>query len=177
MPGSPPAKRVIAFGKDGNAYLADRTNLGGVGGALDVISVSNGSIITAPAVYHTESATMVVFASSGGSGCSGANLTMLNVAAGGSSPVTVAWCAAFNGRGAPIVTTTDGAANPIVWAVGAEGDGLLHGFNALNGQAVFAGSGMTMSGLHHFVTLLAAEGHFYIAADGTVYAFAFKHRN
>jgi hypothetical protein len=28
----------------------------------------------------------------------------------------------LDGRGAPIVTTTDGKSEPIVWAVGAEGD-------------------------------------------------------
>src|SRR5207247_10961249 len=121
--------------------------------------------ITAPAVYHTNSQTMVAFTSSGGSGCSGNNLTMLNIAATGSSPISVAWCAQFSGRGAPIVTTTDGKANPIVWVVGAEGDNLLHGFDASNGQAVFSGGGEHMSGLHHFVTILAAERHLYVAAD------------
>jgi len=173
VPGSAPAKRVIAFGKDGNAYLADRTNLGGIGGALAVASVSTGQIITAPAVYHTQSATMVAFTNSGGSGCSGNSLTMLNVAASGSSPITGAWCAPFNGRGAPILTTTDGEANPIAWVAGAEGDNLLHGFNAITGQSVFAGGGTAMSGLHHFVTILAAEGRLYVAGDGKVYAFAF----
>jgi hypothetical protein len=32
-----------------------------------------------------------------------------------------------------------------------------------------------MGGLHHFVTILAAEKHLYVAADNTVYAFAFGH--
>ena len=32
--GSKPATRIIAFGKDGNAYLANRSNLGGIGGAI-----------------------------------------------------------------------------------------------------------------------------------------------
>ncbi|HEY2445406.1 MAG TPA: PQQ-binding-like beta-propeller repeat protein [Rhizomicrobium sp.] len=173
VPGSPPAKRVIAFGKDGNAYLADRTSLGGVGGSLAIAPVSNGSIITSPAVYQTSSATMAGFSSSGGGGCSGSNLTMLDVAASGGSPITVAWCAPFNGRGAPIVTTTDGTANAIVWVAGAEGDGELHGFNALNGQTIFSGAGTNMSGLHHFATIMAAESRLYVAADGTVYAFAF----
>ncbi|HEX3430112.1 MAG TPA: hypothetical protein VHT03_04430 [Rhizomicrobium sp.] len=171
--GEAPAKRIIAFGKDGNAYLADRTNLGGVGGAIQVKSVSNSSIITAPAVLQTASQTMVAFTNAGGSGCSGNNLTMLDIAASGSSPISVAWCAPFNGRGAPIVTTTDAKANPVVWVVGAEGDNLLHGFNAANGNAVFSGGGVAMSGLHHFVTILAAEKHLYVAADGTVYAFTF----
>jgi hypothetical protein len=175
VPGEPPAKRVIAFGKDGNAYLADRTNLGGVGGALAIARVSNNSIITAPAVFQTKSATMVAFTNSGGGNCSSNNLTMLDVAASGSSPITVAWCEAFSGGGAPIITTTDGNSNPIAWVVGAEGDDLLHGFNALTGQAVFSGNGTAMNGLHHFVTILAAEKHLYVAADGTVYAFTFGH--
>jgi outer membrane protein assembly factor BamB len=172
--GSPPAKRVIAFGKDGNAYLADRTNLGGIGGQLAVTQVSNGQIITAPAVYETGTASMVAFTNSGSNNCSGNSMTMLNVAASGTSPVTFAWCTAFNGRGAPIVTTTDGSSNAIVWAVGAEGDNQLHGFNALTGQVVFSGTGTTMAGLHHFQTIMVADGRFYVAADGKVYAFTFK---
>jgi hypothetical protein len=169
--GSSPAKRVIAFGKDGSAYLADRTNLGGLGGALATTPVSNGAIITAPAVYQTHAATMVAFTNSGGGNCSGNNLTMLDIAASGNSLITVAWCAAFSGGGAPIITTTDGTSNPIAWVVGAEGDNLLHGYNAQSGQPVFSGNGQSMSGLHHFVTILAAEKHLYVAADNTVYAF------
>jgi len=173
MSGGQSAQRVIAFGKDGNAYLADRTNLGGIGGEIAVKSVANGSIITAPAVLQTTSQTLVAFTSGGGSGCSGNNLTMLDIAASGSSPISVAWCAPFSGRGAPIITTTAEKTNPIVWVVGAEGDNLLHGFDASSGKAVFSGGGEQMSGLHHFVTILAAEKHLYVAADDRVYAFAF----
>jgi len=168
-----PVKRVIAFGKDGNAYLADRANLGGVGGQIAVMAVSNGAIITAPVVLQTPSQTSVAFTNSGGSGCSGNNITMLNIASSGSSPISVAWCAPFNGRGAPIITTTAGKANAIVWVAGAEGDNLLHGFDASSGKAVFSGGGAQMSGLHHFVTILVAEKHLYVAADSKVYAFAF----
>jgi hypothetical protein len=173
MSGGQPAQRVIAFGKDGNAYLADRANLGGIGGEIAVKSVANGAIITAPAVLQTTSQTLVAFTSSSGSGCSGNNLTMLNIAASGSSPISVAWCASFSGGGAPIITTTAEKTNPIVWVVGAEGDNLLHGFDASSGKAVFSGGGEQMSGLHHFVTILAAEKHLYVAADDRVYAFAF----
>jgi hypothetical protein len=137
--------------------------------------VSDGEVITAPAVYHSKSQTMVAFTSSGGSGCSGNNLTMLNVAASGSSPISVAWCTPFNGEGAPIITTSDGEANAIVWVAGAEGDGLLHGFDVTSGKSVFSGGDGRMSGLRHFVTILAAEQRLYIAADNTVYAFAFAH--
>ena len=167
------AKRLIAFGKDGNAYLVDRSNLGGVGGAIQVKEVSSSSIITAPTVLQTPSQTMVAFTNPNGGGCAGNNITMLNIAPSGTSPISIAWCAPFSGRGAPIVTTTDNKANPIVWVVGAEGDNLLHGFDASNGNAVFSGGGAQMSGLRHFVTILAAEKHLYVAADDGMYAFGF----
>ena len=173
VPSSKPARRVIAFGKDGNAYLADRANLGGVGGAMQVMQAANGAIRTAPAVYQTSSATMVAYTNSGNSHCSGGNVAMLNVAASGASPMSFAWCASLNGAGAPIVTTTDGASNGIVWAVGAEGDNELHGFNALTGTPVFSSTNTSMSGLHHFQTILATRSRFYVVGDNKVYAFAF----
>jgi hypothetical protein len=116
---------------------------------------------------------MVAFTNSGSTHCSGSNVTMLNVAAGGGSPISFAWCAQFSGGGSPIVTTTDGTADAIVWVPGAEGDNRLHGFNALNGQVVYSGSD-TMSGLHHFQTILATSNRLYVAGDNKIYAFAWK---
>ena len=40
----------------------------------------------------------------------------------------------------PIITTTDGKSDPIVWAVGAEGDNRLHGFRGDTGAIVFSES-------------------------------------
>jgi len=77
--------------------------------------------------------------------------------------MSFAWCEPLNGAGAPIVTTTDGTANAIVWVVGAEGDNELHGFNALTGATVLSGTGTAMSGLHHFQTILATRNRFYVA--------------
>lgn len=167
------SKRVIAFGKDGKAYLVNRGNLGGIGGQIQAIQAANGSIRTAPAVYETASGTMVAFTNSGSSHCSGSNVTMLDIAPSGGSPIGFAWCTQYSGNGGPIVTTTDGTANPIVWVVGAEGDNQIHGFNALNGQVVFGGAGTSMSGLHHYQTILATPKRFYVAGDGKVYAFKY----
>jgi outer membrane protein assembly factor BamB len=172
--GGKPAKRVIAFGKDGKAYLADRQNLGGIGGGIQALAVANGAIRTAPAVYQTDKATMVAFTSPSSSHCSGGNVAMLNIAASGSSPMGFAWCGAMSGGGAPIITTTDGSQNAIVWAVGAEGDNELHGFDASSGNVVFSGSGTSMSGLHHFQTILATDTRFYVGADNTIYAFNWR---
>jgi hypothetical protein len=53
-----------------------------------------------------------------------------------------------------------------------EGDNKLHGFDGLTGKSLFE-SGLTMAGLHHFSTLIAANSHLYVAGDGAVYTFTF----
>ena len=168
------APRLIAMGKDGNAYLVNRSVLGGIGGEIATVQVSNRGIITAPAVYNETSSALVAFTSYSGLSCSGTNITMLNVSSDPTTPIAIKWCATFNGRGAPIITATGSGLNPIVWVVGAEGDNLLHGFDANTGATIFnGGTGTAMSGLRHFQTLIAANRHLYVGADNTVYAFAF----
>lgn len=164
------APRLLALGKDGNAYLVSRSNLGGIGGQIAITKASNNGIITAPAVYNTPSSTLVAFTSYSGLNCSGDNITMLGVTA---SALTVNWCGTFNGRGAPIITTTDGTANPLVWVVGAEGDNELHAFDAKSGAVVFGGANTAMQGLRHFQTLIAANHHLYVAADNAVYSYVY----
>ncbi len=162
---------LIAMGKDGNAYLVSRSNMGGIGGQITTTQVSNSGIITAPAVYNVDGATLVAFTSYSGLSCSNDNITMLSVSGTGASPISIQWCSAFNGRGAPIITTSGGGVDPLVWVAGAEGDNMLHGFDAITGATVFSGAGTTMTGLRHFQTLIAANHHLYVAGDNTVYAF------
>jgi hypothetical protein len=165
------APRMLALGKDGNAYLVNRSNLGGIGGQIAAVQVSNSEIITEPAVFNTSSATLVAFTNSGDIGrCGGNAITMLKVTP---NTVSTAWCAPFSGGGSPIITTTDGTSNAIVWAAGSEGDNKLHGFNALTGASVFGGAGTSMSGLRHLGTILSAHGRLYVGADGKVYSFAY----
>jgi len=102
------------------------------------------------------------------------NLTVLKISAEPKAEIGTAWCGSFKGEGAPIVTTSDdNGGNPIVWIVGAEGDNRLHGYRADTGEELTKVPGETMRGLRHFVTVLAADGHLYVAADGHIYAFAF----
>lgn len=171
--GSNASPRLIAFGKDGNAYLVDRRNLGGVGGQIATQQVSRSQIITAPAIYNTDGTSMVVFRNANGLNCGGSSISMLTVAATGTAPIKEAWCAAMNGAGAPIITSTNGSANALVWVVGAEGDNLLHGYNALTGQAVYGAGSPAMQGLRHFQTILAANRHLYVAGGGKLYAYTF----
>jgi len=175
LPGDP-RPLVLALGKDGNAYLLDRTNLGGIGGAIAVRRAAGGAIITAAADYPVGRAVMVAYQARGavcprGSYVQG--IAALAVTANASNRLSPAWCARLDGGGAPIVTTTDGHSEPIVWAVGAEGDDRLHGFRGDTGEEIFAGGRAAdrMTGLRHFATILAAAGRFYIAGDGRIFAF------
>ena len=170
---------VLALGKDGKAYLLDRNNLGGIGGALVSEAVSPAPIRTAPAGYSIGSESFVAFQGPGAR-CPlpgrDRGLTVLKITAGSPPALATAWCGSLRGAGSPIVTTSDGHSDPIVWIVGAEGDGRLHGFRGDTGEPLFAGGGSkdAMADLHHFQTLIAAENRLFVAADGRVYAFAFE---
>jgi outer membrane protein assembly factor BamB len=168
---------ALALGKDGKAYVLDRTNLGGVGATAGA-TVSTGAIRTGPAAFPASDGVFVAFQGAGAhcpSASQGNGLTMLKISGASPPQLNTAWCAALKGAGSPIVTTTDGHSNPIVWVVGAEGDNRLHGFRGDTGEVVFNGGGAAdaMTGLRHFQTLIATDDHIYVAADGKVYAFAF----
>ena len=165
---------ILALGKDRNAYLLDRKDLGGVGGQLANETVSATAIRTAPATYPATDGVFVAFQGPG-TRCPSSNqangLTVLKISGGSPPTLTTAWCGAVRGEGSAIVTTTDGHSNPIVWIVGAEGDNRLHGFRGDTGEPIFTGE--AMSGLHHFQTLIASQDRLYVGADGRVYAFVF----
>jgi outer membrane protein assembly factor BamB len=172
VPGGGTAERLLALGKDGNAYLVTAENLGGIGHQIATVSVSSASIITATAVYSTPAVTLVAFHNYNDPKCGGSATTMLHI-----TPLDVIkqWCTPLSGGGAPIVTTTDGVHNPIVWVIGASGDQLLHGYDALSGATVFNGGGSanTIAGTRNFATIIASNGKFYVAGQGRIYAFTY----
>ena len=165
---------VLALGKDRKAYLLDRNNLGGIGGQLAMETVSERSIITAPVTYPAADGIFVALQAEG-THCptSARGLLTLKIRPGSPPAMTTAWCGAVRGRGAPIVTTTDGHSNAIVWVLGAEGDNQLHGFRGDTGEPLFTGPPQAMTGLRHFQTLIAIEDRLYVTADGRIYAFRF----
>ncbi|MFZ0559192.1 MAG: hypothetical protein WAM55_07905 [Methylovirgula sp.] len=167
---------VLAIGKNGKAYLLDRSNLGGIGGELAATQVSTHGAYAGAAVYPIADSIYVAFPTEG-IGCpqdeSQRGLIVLSIHAGNPPKLTTAWCAQMSGFGAPIVTTTDGHSNPIVWAVGAQGDGLLHAFKGDTGEVLYSGPVQGLAGLHRLQTLIATEDRLYVGADGTIYAFEF----
>jgi len=177
LPGATPMEVVVALGKDGKAYLLDRQHLGCIGGAVLVKKVSSDSIRTAPAYFSSDKEVFVALQgrSADCPGGTRGDITLIGIVAASPPSLRVAWCAAENGRGSPIVTTTDGKANPIVWLTGAEGDNRLHGFRGDTGVVVFSGGGPAeaMSQVRRFQTVIAADDHLYVAADREIYAFRF----
>jgi hypothetical protein len=166
---------IFAIGKSGEAYLLDRDNLGGIGGALASARVATNIAITSPAVWSAGDGAFVALQGLGAH-CPphkpGEGLIALKIRVGSAPAIETAWCGSVSGNGSPIVTTTDGRSDPIVLIVGAEGDNRLHAFRGDDGEPL-ASPPDEMRGLHHFQTLIASDDKLYVAADGTVYAFAF----
>ena len=168
-------KLIFAIGKSGEAYLLDRDNLGGVGGALASARVTTNIAITSPAVWSATDGTFVALQGDGAHcppGKPGNGLIVLKVRVEPAPAIETAWCGSVDGAGSPIVTTTDGHSDPIVLVVAADGDNRLHAFRGDDGEPL-ATPPETMRGLRHFQTLIAGEDRLYVAADGTIYAFAF----
>ena len=91
------------------------------------------------------------------------------------SPPTVAkaWCSLQNGSGAPMVTTSDGHSDAIVWSVGVGGDSLLHAFDGDTGAAIsFADDHLGLVNVAPDSSPIAAKGRIFVAVRGGVFAFA-----
>jgi hypothetical protein len=164
--------------KVGGAYLFDRNNLGGIGHPAAEQQLGS-SYIFSPAAYRSERDMLVVFQSYGPN-CPGHRdngLTALRISAGPPATMRREWCNGVNSGGAPIVTTSDERADPIVWLVGAEGDGRLHGLRGDTGQEIVTSEPIDIEPdqLRHFVTILSAGGRLYVAGDGHVFAFGLSH--
>jgi hypothetical protein len=175
VPGATPSHLVVALGKDRNAYLLNRDNLGGISSPIGSAPVGNNSIIQAAATYRTNQSTYVAFRSDR------STLETFRITATSPPAIATAWSATRSngGCGSPFVTSTDGSNNMIVWVVGTEdhgnpGDQRLHGYDGETGAVVYGGGGPNelMAGTHFYSTTgIAARGRIYVAGDNKVYAF------
>jgi hypothetical protein len=172
MPGAQYPHLVAAGGKDGNLYLLNRENLGGIGGQLLKVQVSSSQIKGAPATYTTAVGTYVAFHIEGGTGSNcpsnqKGNMVVMKIT---QSPLaaTTAWCSSQNGLASPMVTTTDGTSNPIVW----NASSALYGWNGDTGAVIVDGTNTTMSSsVRGWNTPIDANGKIAIGVNGQLYVF------
>jgi hypothetical protein len=166
---------VVAMGKDGNIYLLDRDNLGGMGTQLSTTSIAAGELAGAPATYTTQQGTYVAYRVFRGTtkGCpagqAGGNLGVVRLVPGG-APVIV-WCSSQLNLGSPMVTSS-GSGDVIVWDANTQ----LYGYDGDTGNPVFNGGSSTdvmASGIQYFNTPIGANGRMVVAtsAPGHLYVF------
>jgi hypothetical protein len=168
VPGANPSQLVLALGKDRNAYLLDRNNLGGVSTPVAQMNVSSSTLRgTSSVAYQTGEGTHFAFHNESG------ELRAYIINANTPPTIALAWNVNDGGRSSPWVTTTDGINNAIVWVAGVEDDGRLHGYDGDNGAAIFTGGGPNeqMTGTRQWNTGMVARGRIYFGADNKVYAF------
>ena len=163
VPGANPSQLVLAIGKDSNAYLINRNNLGGITAPVAQLSVGF-AIGQSSATYTTSQGTYFVFRT-------GSTIKAYKITPTTPPTIVFAWSVSQTGSGSPWVTTTDGTNNAIVWVVGAQGDQRLHGYNGDTGAVVYAGGGANelMTGTRKWNTGIVARGSIYVANDNKVY--------
>jgi hypothetical protein len=170
--GATPSHLVVALGKDRNAYLVNRDNLGGVSQPVTSAQVASSTILQAAVTYRTNQSTYVAFRANndGNTVLSAFRITATN-------PPTIDIASGWNvtrasgGCGSPFVTSTDGNNNMIVWVVGTEdhqtgGDQRLHGYDGETGAVVYGAGGPSelMTGTHYYSTTgIVARGCIYVA--------------
>ena len=174
VPGATPSELVLALGKDSNAYLVDRNNLGGITSPVAQANVSGINRGTSAVTYHTRQGTYIAFHNEADA------IRAYKVTATSPPTMTFAWSISQTGRGSPWVTTIDGINNTIVWVAGTGtgGDQRLHGYDGDTGAVIYAGGGANelMTGTRQWNTGIAARGRIYFGADNRVYAFTLADR-
>ena len=169
VPGATPSQLVLALGKDRNAYLINRNNLGGITAPVAQANMVSGATNrgTSAVTYHTSQGTYFAFHDDGNA------ISAYKITPANPPTIVSGWSVGQSGRGSPWVTTTDGTNNVIVWVAGVGGDQRLHGYNGDTGAVIYAGGGSNelMSGTRQWNTGMVARGRIYFAADNKVYAF------
>ncbi len=183
---APNTALILGQGKDGNVYLLDRTDLGGVPASQ---GAQTASIIGQMSLYHANisnagawatigDATYFVVRPNGNTHaingvCPGTtgDIVAVQLNASAENGMTVAWCGESNGNGSPSITTTDGTNDAMVWAFSAEGNGSLYAWDLLTGTVVLNGGG-NANNVRHFTAPIAVHGRIFVGGDNQLYAFA-----
>jgi hypothetical protein len=181
MPGAAHPHLVVQFAKNGNVYLLDRSNLGGLGRGngttgegLVSARIATNYIINAAAAYTTASGQYVAVKAAGVGCPTGSDLMAIKIGAGDPPAISTAWCATANSEGSPVVTTTDGSSEPIVWTAGADGNGKLSAFDGETGELLFASGDETISPIARLQSPIVADGRAIWVSNERLFAYTVR---
>ncbi|HVR60495.1 MAG TPA: hypothetical protein VMU50_01275, partial [Polyangia bacterium] len=197
VPGATPSSYGVSASKDAHLYFVNSAKLGMDGGGGELVdltlSTSSNSAHVFPVAYTTASGIHVALTIDRGPymGCPAGStadpalgvLMGFTVTPGSPIKVTQSWCTTVGGStlnaagtiknrtASPLVTTTDGKSQPIVWVGGSNGlDGvgstasLLYGVDGETGAVLYKGG--NCPGIRQWTTPIAVKGHIVVGADG-----------
>jgi hypothetical protein len=172
-----PSPMVAVVSKDGHLFLLDAANLGGSTPLADLVVASGGSMLihTAPAAYATAAGMHLVFTTDSNAVCpsggpSGKVVMSVLIPAGSPPVPKTIWCVATGNAelgfpASPMVTTTDGQSNAIVWVINV---GTLMGLDGDTGATVYNGTAGPCAGIHKWTAPIAVKGRIVVAGDNNV---------
>jgi hypothetical protein len=197
VPGANPPNYAVSVSKDGHLYVVGSATLGMDGGGGEVadltLTPSNHSARTSPVGYTTASGIHVAVTVDRGPymGCPATStaepgmavLMGFTLTAGNPVKVTQSWCTTIGGptmadggtvknrSASPLVTTTDGMSNPIVWVAGSMAQtasgttaNMLYGVDGETGKVLYKGG--NCGGIRQWTTPIAVKGHIVVGGDG-----------
>lgn len=178
---------VVQLGKDGSEYLLDTSKpLGGaVSPSLGSLKVMNDEITGGPGWANIGGTTYVVMVGNnngGGMNCPNGGSGELVVTTADPSntakPIAMAWCQTPHGGGSPIITTSDGTNDAMVWLAGTvmsndgtAGDNQIHAFDLTGTGAPVLAASDTFKNVRHFTTPIVVHGRLFVAGDARLYAY------
>jgi hypothetical protein len=196
VPGSTPSSYAVTVSKDAHLYVLNSAMLGSVGGGGEIVDLTlstvNHSARVSPVSYTTASGIHIAITIDRGiTGCAAAPsggaamaaLMGLSVTPGTPIKVTPGWCATVGGptmadantiknrSASPLVTTTDGMNEPIVWVAGSASQttastsaSMLYGIDGETGEILYSGG--NCPGIRQWTTPIAVKGHIVVGGDG-----------
>jgi hypothetical protein len=197
VPGATPSSYGVSMSKDAHLYFVNSKMLGMAGGGGELVdltlSTSNHSARVSPVAYTTVSGIHVAITVDRGPyvGCPAGStadpgmavLMGISVTEGSPIKVTPSWCTTIGGptmgdagtiknrSASPLVTTTDGMSQPIVWVAGSTSQAtsgltatMLYGVDGETGKILYKGGNCT--GIRQWTTPIAVKGHIVLGGDG-----------
>jgi hypothetical protein len=141
-----------------------------MGAEIQKMAATTDIIVGAAATYVTPTDRYVAFR---GGPCGHANnpIVAIKVKAGAPPSLATGWCTTDQDSFAsPMVTTSDGTNDAIVWATS---HNALYGIDGDTGKLIYDGvaAANNIAGIHKFNTPIAAKGRIFVAGDSKLVAF------